>query len=120
MTQLALSVEETIAAPLDFDYLKAVWAGEVGMDDARRAARVQAWKDAADAWLELLPAGREFTADDLVRAIGLPDFGVARNNVVGAWTSAKSKAGRIVWTGTFRKSERVVGHGNLQRVWRVA
>jgi len=103
----------------DFDYARAVMAGEVGMDDARRAKRVQQWKAAADAWLAGLPAGREFVADDLVRAIGLPDLGVARNNVVGAWTSAKSKLGTIVWTGAFRKSERVQGHGNLLRVWRV-
>lgn len=106
-------------APTLFDAVEADTAAQHGMDKAERAERVQAWKEAADLWLESCLAGEELTADDLVRYVGLPDAGPARNNVVGAWFSAKAKAGRIEWTGTFRKSERVAGHGNLQRVWRV-
>jgi hypothetical protein len=93
---------------------------EAGMDAARRAERVQAWKDAAELWLQLRDAGAEVIADDLVSAIGLPDDSrPARNNVLGAMFSAWAKRGAIVWTREFRSSERAVGHGNLQRVWRV-
>ncbi len=104
---------------LDFDAIAAGAERERGMDEAYRAERVQLWKAAAGRWLlELLP-GTLFTADDLVAAIGLPDEGVARNNVVGAWIAAQSKLGLIVWTKQFRHSERVIGHRNLLRVWRV-
>ena len=82
--------------------------------------RVSQWKVDATAWLESQWAGVEFTADDLVSVVGLPDEGINRNNVVGAWMSGQSKAGRIIWTGRFRKSARVVRHGNQQRVWRKA
>ena len=82
------------------------------------ADRVQVWKTDAAFWLRGRLPGDEFTADDLVTAIGLPDRGPGRNNVVGAWFSAQSKAGRIEWTGRFAKSARVIGHRNLQRVWR--
>lgn len=102
---------------LSFDATAAKEAAQEGMDKAERALRVQQWKAQADALLENIPIGRTFTADYVVRMVGLPDEGVAKNNVVGAWFSAKSKAGIIRFTGRFRKSERVVGHGNLQRIW---
>lgn len=102
---------------LTFDAEAAAEAATEGMDRADRAARVQEWKDAADLVLALLPRGSTFTADYIVARVGLPDEGVARNNVVGAWFSAKSKAGILRFTGRFQKSERVIGHGNLQRVW---
>lgn len=95
-------------------------AAAAGMVQALRAERVALWKARADEWLAARLPGVEFIADDVVRAIGLPDSGVARNNVVGAWTSAKSRQGAIVFTGKFRKSKRVIGHGNLLRVWVVA
>lgn len=94
-------------------------ARDQGMGQALRAERVLAWKAAAAAWLGEQPRGRVFTADDLVAAIGLPDSGVARNNVVGAWVAAQARRGRIVWTGEWRKSRRVIGHRNPQRVWKV-
>lgn len=94
-------------------------AAEAGMDQALHAERVAVWKTRAGDWLDEQPEGLLFTADDLVAAIGLPDSGVARNNAVGAWISAQSQAGRIEFSGEFRKSRRVEGHGNLQRLWRV-
>lgn len=102
---------------LAFDPVAAKAAADEGMGRASRADRVQEWKDAAEILFERIPGGATFTADDIVARIGLPDTGVARNNVVGAWFSSKSKAGAIRFTGRFRKSERVIGHGNLQRVW---
>lgn len=106
---------------LTFDAEAAEAAAEVGMDAAATAERVQAWKRAADLWLGLGPAvGDEITADDLIAAVGLPDVGANRNNVVGAWFSAKAKGGALEFAGRYAKSERVVRHGNTQRVWRVA
>lgn len=94
-------------------------AGDEGMARALRAQRVRVWKQLAEDWLADQRPGREFIADDLVAVIGLPDAGPARNNVVGAWISAKARQGAVKWTGEFRKSARVIGHGNLLRVWRV-
>ena len=105
---------------MNFDPVAAEAAAEDGMDKARRAFRVQQWKEAANEWLATRDRGVVFTADSLVAVVGLPDVGPARNNVVGAWVSAQSKMGRIVFTGRLKKSERVERHGNLQRVWRVA
>lgn len=101
-----------------YDATEAALRAVDGMDLAEHAQRVQLWKDAALSWLRGIEHGREFTADDLVAEVGLPDRGVARNNVVGAFFGAQSKLRLIVWTGRFAKSERVIGHGNLQRVWR--
>ena len=94
-------------------------AADSGMAQALRAERVAQWKQAADEWLFVQPLGTLFVLDDVVAAIGLPDHGVAKNNVVGAWTSAQARLGHTRWTGRFKKSERVIGHGNLQRVWEV-
>lgn len=104
--------------PVEFDTDAANAAGDEGMGRARRAERVQDWKMEAAQWISQCPRWSEFTADDLILAVGLPDEGVNRNNVVGALISSWSKAGHIEWTGAFRKSARVIRHGNPQRVWR--
>jgi len=103
---------------LRFDAPAALDAKREGMARAERAERVQLWKRTADRWLATVEPGAEFTADDLVESIGLPDQGVARNNVVGAWFSGQARLGRIVFAGRLAKSARVIGHRNLQRVWR--
>ena len=94
-------------------------AADQGMEQALRAQRVADWKQRAAWWLQGRSDGSVFTADDLVAAVGLPDTGPARNNVVGAWISAQAKTGLIEFTGELVKSRRVEGHGNLQRRWRV-
>lgn len=103
-----------------FDSAAARAAGEAGMAQAERAARVQRWKAAAEAWVRDLPVGAEVVADDVVAALGLPDpsAGPASNNVIGAIFSSLSRAEVLTFTGRFKTSERVIGHGNLQRVWR--
>ena len=93
-------------------------AAEEGMDKALHAARVQHWKLVADAWLERMPAGREFTNDNLWIEIGNPATEANRNNVVGAWVSAKASEGRIEHTGRTIKSARKSRHGNRVGVWR--
>lgn len=98
--------------------LTADQAARAGMTKALRAARVAAWKFDAHRWITDLPADSTFTADDLVAEIGKPDEGDHRANAIGAIISSWSKRDLIIWTGSFRKSERVEGHGNLQRIWR--
>ena len=103
-----------------YDGERARLEGERGMQQASDAERVQDWKQTVGWWVRQLRPGTEFTADTLARAIGLPDELGSRarpNNSVGAQFSALSRAGTICWTGSYRRSERVVGHGNLQRVW---
>lgn len=104
---------------LAFDAFAAEDAKQTGMELADQAPRVRNWKAAAAKWLSEQQAGRIFTADDLVAEIGLPDEGKDRNNAVGAWVAGMSASGRIVFTGKFRPSERVIRHRNSQRVWKV-
>ncbi len=106
--------------PLLEDPVWAAGARDAGMSHALRAQRVAAWKNAANDWLARQPIGVLFTTDDLVRAVGVPDIGANRNNVVGAWTSGNARAGRIVFTGRLAKSRRVVRHAGMQRLWRKA
>lgn len=101
------------------DATAAEIAGEEGMAQADQAERVQEWKDEAERWLGGRSRDSEITADDLIADIGLPDIGPSRNNVVGAWFAGQAKRGRLAFAGRLRKSERVIRHGNLQRVWRV-
>jgi len=114
------AVSEHNPAATLFDSEGAREAAVAGMAKAERAARVQRWKAGAVAWVRDLSIGHEFVADDVVAALGLPDpsAGPATNNVVGAVFSSLSKARLITFTGKFKASERVIGHGNLQRVWR--
>lgn len=105
-----------------FDAALANRLGREGMDRAERAQRVQAWKDDANRFLLYLHTkarGITFSADDLIEAVGLPDIGPNRNNVIGAWFNAMAKAGRIENTGKRRKSTRPEGHGRRIDVWRV-
>lgn len=112
-------VAVAVEAPV-FDAQLSMLEAEKGMALASGAERVQMWKAAARAWVAELPTGTEFTADDLTRAIGLPDAEGSRespNNVVGAFFSAQAKKGQILFTGRFSKSERVARHSNSQRIW---
>lgn len=105
--------------PPVFDAVEAKRLADEGMERARRAHRVTIWKLEADAWLATLAPGTVFTADELVAAVGLPDIGPTRNNVVGAWFSAKSKSGQLRFENRMRKSKRPERHGNANRVWSV-
>jgi len=93
-------------------------AAEAGMEQALHAARVQEWKLVAEAWLERMTPGREFTNDNLWVEIGNPATDVNRNNVVGAWMKQKAREGRIEHTGRSVKSARKSRHGNRVGVWR--
>ena len=103
--------------PYQLSLLKAEQLAEAGQQQALDANRVRPWRDRALDWLRRQPQGTLLTADDLVTWVGLPDEGVYRNNAVGGFFAAQHKQGRIRFSGQYRKSERVIGHGNLQRVW---
>lgn len=100
----------------EFDFAIGTALAEKGMLLASSASRVQSWQESADHWLSM-QATCEFTADDLVKAVGLPSRGANQNNSVGAWISAQAKQRRIVFTGRFSKSERKDRHIGLQRIW---
>lgn len=106
-----------------FDPAEAERLAAEGMARAWRAERVAEWKWAAGEWLARLRPGTEISADDLTAAVGLPDVpeeGADRNNVIGAFFRAQARRGRLVSTGTYRKSKRAERHGAMARVWRVA
>lgn len=74
------------------------------------------WSALADAWFDLLPEGTEYTSEDLVNAIGLPDNSALNsNNAVGA--KIRSLASRADEVG-FRKTVRTTSHSRRIVVWR--
>lgn len=103
-----------------FDFVSGKWEAENGMELALESNRVQEWKEHAERWMMSKPCGFEFTADDLIYAIGVPSEGANKNNVVGAWFNAKSKSKAIFWTGRVKHSSRVSRHTGLHRVWTIS
>jgi hypothetical protein len=99
----------------EFNFTEALERGRVGMELALGAAT--SWEYRANQWLSSKPPGFEFTTDDLTSAINMPENG--HPNAVGAWTGAKAKALRIIWTGRIHRSKRVSCHAAIQKVWRV-
>ena len=75
------------------------------------------WSVQADKWLASLPAGAEFTSEDLIQAIGLPDRSeLNTNNAVGAkiraWASSStSRVG-------YQKTTRIKSHSRVIAIWR--
>jgi hypothetical protein len=101
-----------------FDLPGGERAKERGLLAAGSADRAWEWKHRAlDAIHDLAATGQPFTADEVVAAVGLPDFGSNRNNAVGAVFSAATKRGWIVHTGVYRKSRRVISHARAVAVW---
>jgi hypothetical protein len=113
-----MSATETLIHPdqLAFDGTAAQVAADHGQALALGADRVEQWKATADVWFASLPVGERFTADTLVHECGLPDEGQNRNNVVGAWISAKARVGQCREVGRV-KSRRVVGHRRKITLW---
>jgi len=77
------------------------------------------WKKKAWDWLDKLPVGSEFTADDLVSAVGLPthEDGRPNNNGVGGFISGLAKVGAVRCVG-YTNSDRVTNHARVLRIWR--
>jgi len=104
----------------EFDFVKGEEQATFGMNLAAEARRGLLFRVRANHWLSKQPPGRVFTADNMMReGVELPSEGANKNNAVGAWFGAQSKAGRIEFTGRMKKSSRVDRHVGLQREWRV-
>lgn len=74
-----------------------------------------AWADEAARYLRALEPWDTFTADDLIREIGLPD---GTPNQVGACIRAWAVEGRIQPSG-YTAANRKSSHGRVLRVWQV-
>ena len=74
------------------------------------------WSARADKWFDNLPVGTQFTSEDLIEAIGLPDLvGTNANNAVGAkMRFFKTRAKEV----GFRKTIRITSHSRRIIVWR--
>lgn len=94
---------------------------ELKADGQQRALEAaKPWKDRAFNWIESSKRGRMFTADDLIRALGLPhpdETGPNRNNAVGSVFSIASRKGWIRRYGTSYPSQRKSSHGRDISVW---
>jgi len=101
----------------EFDFGEGKERAKEGMDKAYGAKRAFEWQHEAGRWFMLLPLGTEICADDLVKAVGLPDQGQNKNNVVGAFFNGLAKAKFLRWTGKTMKSERIDRHTGMNRIW---
>jgi hypothetical protein len=93
----------------DFDFGQGKDKADSGMRKAENAARVREWQHEAGRWFMLLPVGMEITADDLAKAVGLPDQGTNKVNSVGAFFNGLANAKFIKWIYS-QKDERVNRH----------
>lgn len=94
--------------------------------DALRRAGTERARSSRPAWSEqaaaalrgLAEKGGTFTADDLVRIVGLPGPSEPnRNNAIGAAFNAAAQSGLIQRTGDTTTSKRPEAHGRRIAVW---
>lgn len=101
-----------------FDLELGEKAKAVGQHQAGASDVAWEWRRRAEATIaDLARAGEPFTADDVIRLVGLPSFGPNRNNSVGAIFTACAKRGWIVKTGHYRKARRAASHARMLAVW---
>lgn len=100
-----------------FDTLEAETLRDRGIELAINADRVTIWKAKAQEWLETTAWNyEEFSSDELIKDIGLPDSGPNQNNVIGAMFSNWAKKKLIKHVG-YRQSSRTARHAGVLRVW---
>lgn len=102
---------EKLVNQLNFDLLQALEARDDGI--AQVAANNQEFLQAARATAAHIARTKGTVTCDDVRAVSA--LHPLHSN---AW-GALFKCDRFEWTGEWRRSELVQGHGNLQRVWRL-
>ena len=92
---------------------------ESGMEQARQAFDVQAWKARFIATVEEIAAsGGLFTSEDVLDRVGLPrEVKTNANNAVGAMMNALAKRGVIRKTSERRTARRSSSHGRELAVW---
>ena len=95
-----------------FDYAEAQAAKSRGM---KRAAshRSDDLETARSIARHLAQTKGSVTADDVQKEL------IARDIDLGNAAGSIFKTKDFVWTGEFYHSERVIGHGNLLRVWKL-
>jgi len=98
-----------------FNFDAAVQAGEDGAAVAWERS-LEEWRDEALRFIRGLPTGAWLTADDIVRAVGLPSSD-GRNNAMGALFKVAQSRKWIRSTREYRRSERVTRHANAVAVW---
>ncbi len=93
--------------------------------DGRRGAKaaeyaLMEWREKAEILIASLWKGYQFTADDLVKAVGLPTYedGRPNNNGVGGFVQGLAKRGLVRHVG-YTNSGRVSNHARVLRVWEV-
>lgn len=75
------------------------------------------WSERADKWFDEVMVGELFTAEDLVRVVGLPNPELPKaNNAIGAKIRSWSHAEYIVPAG-YTKSGRSVSHARIIVIW---
>jgi hypothetical protein len=89
---------------------------EEGMAAAMDASPT--WSQQARAWIEDLPAGQDFTSEDLTFWLGLPRIapGIHRNNAVGAVVNGAARSHLIAKTG-YESAHRALSHGSVLARW---
>jgi hypothetical protein len=80
------------------------------------------WRDRAFDQMRVLAAPKEdFTSDDLLEVVGVPDETNAPNavnNQIGTVFKQAARMGMIVFTGRVVPSKRPTRHGSMIKVWR--
>ena len=93
---------------------------ERGMEQAKAAYDVQAWKQRFVAAVKhLVEKGHRFTSEDVIDLVGLPrtDGVMNANNAVGAMMNALARRKVIVKTSHRTQSARASSHGREIAVW---
>lgn len=90
-------------------------------EHAKEAAIAAAWSNTdkdwatkATTWIHARPDGYQFTADDLISDIGLPEW--ISTNAIGALFSKMAKQHVITAIG-YTRATRMSSHGRVLRIW---
>jgi hypothetical protein len=98
-----------------FDAIASKNARDAGIEQAAQRKK-SLLKFARTLAVELAQKNGTVTADDVYKRLieaGIPE------RAMGNSAGAIFIDGRFEWTGRYHKSTRVIGHGNLQRIWRL-
>lgn len=92
---------------------------EKRVGQAKSASAHAEWLDKAKAVALDLASRGEFTADDIVQAVGLPTgrSEANANNAVGTLFSHLARGKHIEWTGRLAQCTRTENHASDLRVW---
>lgn len=74
----------------------------------------QTWQRKALIWIEAKGTGDQFTADDLVGEIGVPEW--ISTNAIGALFNKTARAGTIKAVG-YTNAKRLSSHSRVLRIW---